>query len=189
MPPFGFSSSCAPGQNPLDRGFDYYFGYNLDHSHYYETDNLWENHQRVPKRPPGEFLTDLLSEKSLGFVTRSLADHKHFLLYFAPMSMHAGLMPPPEKYSSQFHTGIKFSDEWAGHLLCVDEALRKIYDVLKANAQDQNTLLMLTADNGQTHYRVPPYNAPYRGGKGTGWLGGSHEPLIISSPARRSGAG
>ena len=184
---FGYSSSCAPGQSPLNRGFDYYFGYNLDHSHYYETDNLWGNQQRVPKRPAGEFLTDLLNGKCLEFVTRALSAHKRFLLYYAPMSMHGSLMPPPEKYSSQFHTGIKFSDDWAGHLLAVDEGLRNIYAQLKAQGQDQNTLLMFTADNGQTGYRVPPYNAPYRGGKGTGWLGGSHEPLIIAWPAQLTG--
>jgi arylsulfatase A-like enzyme len=100
------------------------------------------------------------------------------------MSLHGALKAPPEKYTSQFHTGIKFSDQYAGHLLALDEAIRKIYDVLKANGEDQNTLFMLSADNGQSKYRVPPYNAPYRGGKGTGWLGGTHEPLIIYWPAQ-----
>jgi uncharacterized sulfatase len=100
------------------------------------------------------------------------------------MALHGALMPPPEKYSSQFHTGIAFTDQYAGHLLAVDTGIKMIYDVLKAHGLDQNTLFILSADNGQTYYRVPPYNAPYRGGKGTGWLGGEHEPLIISWPAQ-----
>jgi uncharacterized sulfatase len=183
----GYYTSSVPGQGPLDRGFNYYFGYNLDKSAYYEADNLWENNRLVPPRPAGEFLTDLFSSKCADFVTQAVTAKKHFLLYYAPMSMHDGLVSPPEKYSSRFHTGIKFTDDWAGHLLAVDEGLRKIYEILKANGQDRNTLFMLTADNGQVFYRVPPYNAPYRGGKGTGWLGGSHEPLIISWPAQIHG--
>ena len=180
----GYDTSSAPGQGPLDRGFDYYFGYNLDHSHYYEADGLWDNRELLPKRPAGEYLIDLFNGKCADFVMQAVTKHKRFLLYYAPMSLHGALQPPPEKYSSQFHTGIAFSDQWAGHLLAVDEGIRKIYDILKAHGQDQNTLLMLSADNGQSFYRVPPYNAPYRGGKGTGWLGGSHEPLIISWPAQ-----
>jgi uncharacterized sulfatase len=180
----GYSTSSEPGQGPLDRGFNYYFGYNNSGSHYYEADDLWDGKQRVPKRPVGEFLTDFLSSKCVDFVSQAVAKKQRFLLYFAPMSLHGALRPPPEKYSSQFHTGMKFSDQYAGHLLALDEGIRKIFDVLKASGQDQNTLFMLSADNGQSKYRVPPYNAPYRGGKGTGWLGGTHEPLIISWPAQ-----
>ena len=180
----GYSTSSAPGQGPLDRGFDYYFGYNEHASRYYGAADLWEGRQRVPKRPDTEFLTDLFNEKCAAFVKQAVAQKKRFLLYYAPMALHGNLMPPPEKYSSQFHSGIAFTDQYAGHLLAVDEGIRQVYEILKANGQDQNTLFILSADNGQTEYRVPPYNAPYRGGKGTGWLGGEHEPLIISWPAR-----
>jgi uncharacterized sulfatase len=180
----GYETSCAPGQSPLDRGFDYYYGYNDSGIKYYESDGLWEGHQRVPKRPPGEFLTDLLNGKCVDFVTQAVSQNKHFLLYYAPMALHGGLMPPPDKYSSQFHTRHAVTDPNAGHLLAVDTGIRMIFDVLKAHGLDQNTLFILSADNGQTYYRVPPYNAPYRGGKGTGWLGGEHEPLIISWPAQ-----
>ena len=179
-----YETSCAPGQGPLDRGFDYYFGYNRPQSSYYNADNLWDGRQEVPQRPKGEFLTDLFNSKCAEFVSNALAHKKRFLLYYAPMALHGDLQPPPDKYVSQFHTGIAFSDQYAAHLLAVDEGIRKIYDILKAQGQDQNTLFILSADNGQTWSRVPPYNAPYRGGKGTGWLGGEHEPLIISWPAQ-----
>ena len=177
----GYDSSCGPGQSPLDRGFDYYFGYNKHDSRYYEASDLWENKDRVSKRPVGEFLTDLFNDKSAEFVEQALKQDKRFFLYYAPMTVHGFLVPPPEKYSSQFHTGIPYTDQFAGHLLALDEGIRKLYDILKAHHQDQNTLFMLTADNGQAA-DIPPYNAPFRGGKGTGWLGGSHEPLIIFWP-------
>ena len=180
----GFETSSTPGQNPLDRGFDYYFGYNNHASKYYGADDLWEGRERVPKRPDDEFLTDLFNGKCAAFVQQQVEKKQKFFLYYAPMAVHGALEPPPEKYTSQFHTGIAFSDQYAGHLLAVDEGVKKIYEILAAHEQDKNTLLFLTADNGQSFYRVPPYNAPYRGGKGTGWLGGSHEPLIVSWPAQ-----
>ena len=180
----GYETSSEPGQGPLDRGFDYYFGYNNHASSYYEADDLWDGRNRFPKRPPGEFLTDLFAGKCVDFVSQAVKKDKPFLLYFAPMDLHGALRPPPDHYTSQFHTGIAFSDEFAGHLLAVDTAISKIYDVLKTAGKDKNTLFILSADNGQSKDRVPPYNAPYRGGKGTGWLGGSHEPLIIYWPAQ-----
>jgi uncharacterized sulfatase len=178
----GFESSCAPGQHPLDKGFDYYFGYNTHALEYYETDGLWENHQRVPKRPPGEFLTDLFNSKAAEFVKKSLDKGCPFFLYYAPMAVHARLDPPPAKYSAPFHTGIKYSDDFYGHLRALDEGIRGIYDLLKVHQQDQNTVFILTADNGPSDSGVPPFSAPLRGGKGNGWLGGSHEPLIIYWP-------
>jgi uncharacterized sulfatase len=183
----GYDTSSKPGQGPLDRGFDYFFGYNNHASEYYGAYDLWDGRQLVPKRPPDEFLTDLFNQKCADFVEQQVEKKQKFLLYYAPMALHGALKPPPVKYSSQFHTGIAFSDEFAGHILAVDEGLKKIYAILKAHGEDQNTLLLFSADNGQNYYQVPPYNAPYRGGKGTGWLGGSHEPLIISWPAQLHG--
>ena len=177
----GYETSCAPGQHPLDKGFDYYFGYNKHATQYYEADDLWENRQRVPQRPPGEFLTDLFNAKASEFVNHALQDGHPFLLYYAPMTVHGRLDPPPVKYSLQFHTGIKSTDEFAGHLRALDEGIRRIFDILKVYHQDQNTLFMLTADNGPAA-AIPPYNAPLHGGKGTGWLGGTHVPLIIYWP-------
>ncbi len=179
-----YTTSCKPGQGPLDRGFDYYFGYNHPDSSYYEANDLWDGRQEVPPRPKGEFLTDLFNGKCADFVNRALAEKKRFLLYYAPMALHGTILPPPQNYLSQFHTGMPFTDEYAAHLLAVDTGIRNLYDILKAHGEDRNTLFILSADNGQTWYRVPPYNAPFRGGKGTGWLGGTHEPLIISWPAK-----
>jgi arylsulfatase A-like enzyme len=50
---------------------------------------------------------------------------------------------------------------------------------LEENQQLENTLFVFTTDNGCTLYNVPPYNAPNRGGKGTGWFGGLNVPLLI----------
>ncbi|MCF7817311.1 MAG: sulfatase-like hydrolase/transferase [Kiritimatiellales bacterium] len=179
---YAYESSSTPGQHPLDRGFDYYFGYNSHDDTYYNSKTLWEDRHRVPQRPKGELLTDLFNEKSCEFITSALEEKKPFFLYYAPMTLHGGIQPPPQHYSDAFDTGVPFSNIYAGHLLALDDGIEKIFQTLKKYGQDTNTLFILSADNGCTEYGVPPYNAPYRGGKGTGWLGGMHVPFVVWQP-------
>ena len=178
----GWQSSSLPGQHPLDRGFDYYFGYNSHDSKYYKADELWENHERVPLRPDGEFLTDLFNEKSCEFIESAMKEKSPFFLYYAPMTLHGGILPPPKHYSEQFDTGNVFSDEYAGHMLALDAGIELIFQTLEKYGQVKNTLFIFTSDNGCTLYGVPPYNAPNRGGKGTGWMGGLNMPFIVWQP-------
>jgi len=178
----GYSSSVAKGHHPFDRGFDYYFGYNSHGDKYYGSETLWDGWERVPKRPEGEFLTDLFSEKSCAFIEDALKERKPFFLYYAPKTLHGAILPPPEHYAAKFDTGVKFSNEYAGHLLALDEGIRRIYQVLEKYGQAKNTLFIFSSDNGCVNYNVPPHNAPNRGGKGTGWLGGTNVPLIMHKP-------
>lgn len=184
----GWQSSSFPGQHPLDRGFDYYFGYNSHDSKYFRAAELWENRDRVPQRPAGEFLTDLFNDKSCEFIESALKKDKPFFLYYAPMTLHGGIVPPPQKYTTQFNTGNRFSDEYAGHMLALDRGIEQIFQTLEKHGQADNTLFILSCDNGCTLYNVPPYNAPNRGGKGSGWLGGLNVPFVVwNADMQRSG--
>ncbi len=179
----GYRSSSAEGQHPLDRGFDYYFGFNSHDDRYYGSKYLWENHELVPPRAKDEYLTDVLTDQAIAFMNRSIQAKEPFFVYYAPLSVHGPLQPSPEKYQQYFDSGVGFTDSYAGHMRGVDESLQRIYGVLEEQGVADKTLLIFSADNGQTHYSVPPYNAPYRGGKGTGWLGGSGVPLIVYMPS------
>jgi len=175
-------SSSMPGQHPLDRGFNYYFGYNSHDDKDYNSETLWENRGLVPKRPVGEFLTDLFNEKACEFIDESLEAKKPFFLYYAPKTLHGGIQRPPEHYVKAFDTGNRFTDVYAGHMLALDNGIGMIMETLRAHGEEKNTLFIFSSDNGCTLYNVPPYNAPNRGGKGTGWLGGLNVPLIVWQP-------
>jgi len=178
-----YKTSSQPGQHPLDRGFDYYFGYNSYDDQDYESTTLWEGWERVPKRPKGEFLTDLFNTKAVEFIESSLDAKRPFFLYYAPKTLHGGIRRPPDAYVNAFDTGNKFTDLFAGHLLALDDGIEAIFSTLRSRGQLENTLFIFTSDNGFTLYNVPPYNAPNRGGKGTGWLGGLNVPLIMWKPS------
>ncbi len=177
-----WKTSSLEGYHPLDRGFDYYFGFNSYDDKDYESNTLWEQRERVPKRPKGEFLTDLLNQKSLEFIQTSLAAEKPFFLYYAPKTLHGAITAPPDDYLKQFNTGNQFTDIYASNMLALDDGLAKIMECLEASGEADNTLIIFTSDNGCTLYNVPPYNAPNRGGKGTGWNGGLNVPFIVWYP-------
>ena len=181
-------TSSQPGYHPLDRGFDYYFGYNSHDDLDYESDTLWEGRTRVSKRPPGEFLTDLFNEKACAFIRDALAAHEPFFLYYAPKTLHGPISAPPAHYTAAFDSGNQFTDEYAGHLLALDHGIEMMLETLREYGQLDNTLIIFTSDNGCTLYYVPPYNAPNRGGKGTGGSGGLNVPFIVWQPGTvRSG--
>ena len=177
-----YRSSSLPGQHPLDRGFDYYFGYNSHDDKYYNSTTLWENHSHVPPRPEGELLTDLFNDKSCEFVASALEEKQPFFLYYAPMTLHGAFRPPPKRYSGVFDTGMPFSNDYAGHLLALDYGIKDIFQLVEKHGQLSNTLFIFSSDNGCTVAYTPPYNSPNRGGKGTGWLGGLNVPLVIWQP-------
>lgn len=177
-------ASCADGEWPTDLGFDYYFGYNLHDSRYYRAADLWENKSRVPQRPDGEFLTDLFADKAAAYMEGRLKEKKPFLLYFAPMTMHGRLDPAPEKYAVK--SSMPQIAVHVEHMRSIDETVRRFFELLKKYGEDKNTIFVLCADNGSP-YILPPSNAPYRGGKGQGWIGGSRVPLIICAPNAKPG--
>lgn len=179
---WGYTTSCEPGQHPLDYGFDYYFGYNLYESRFFNALGLWENHSVLPPRPDGEFLTELFTDKSCAFIESALEEKKPFFLYYAPMTLHGPIVPPPKKYSEPFDTGVPFGDDYAGHLFAMDQSIEQIFQTLEKYNQAENTLFVFTCDNGASWSCVPPHNAPNRGGKGNGWLGGLNVPLVIRWP-------
>lgn len=177
-------ASCAEGEWPTDLGYDYYFGYNLHDSRYYCAADLWENKSRVPQRPEGEFLTDLFADKAAAYMEECLKENKPFLLYFAPMTMHGRLDPAPEKYAVK--SSMPQIAAHVEHMRSIDETVRRFFGLLKKYGEDKNTIFVLCADNGSP-YILPPSNAPYRGGKGQGWIGGSRVPLIICAPNAKPG--
>jgi len=176
-----YISSWKKGQRPTDMGFDYYYGYNSAESRYYCAPDLWDNETPVPMRPRDEFLTDLLTEKTIAYIEKSVKEEKPFMIYYAPMTVHERLDPAPEKYSAQY---LKYGQPLAlhaGNIRAVDDGLRRIHETLENLGQANNTIIVITSDNGSP-FGIPPANAPFAGSKGTYFMGGSRVPLIVYIP-------
>ena len=158
------------GQGPHERGF-----------------------MEVAKEPPGTqyiretedggtaYLTDLNGDSMVEFVDRN-AGHP-FFLYFSPLAVHSKIKETPQRYRDRIPGGNGTAYE--GAVVAVDDAVGKLLSALRKHGLEQETLILLTGDNG-ANITEGGTSEPYRGGKGKytqqeGWV---HTPTIISWPQR-----
>lgn len=179
------SGSVVPKDHPLNNGFDYYFGYNMWESPFYNATNVWENfeHAGVIKG----YNTDVFTDKALRFMEKSIAASRPFYVQLHYHAVHHPLTPKaPEQYYSRFDSGVCILDNFYAHIYGVDENVRKILEFLKELGVDQNTLIVFTSDNGGAvgNDSCLPGNAPYSGHKGMLNLGGFRVPLFFYWPGK-----
>lgn len=149
------------GSEPLDMGFDYFFGNNCQrHAHHHFVDYLWENRQRISYEEP-IYSHDTVTDKGMQFIR----DHKDkpFFLYMAYAIPHAEMVLPKE-YLEPFIGRYHEPNPWpAGHsygeqpypraalaamITHLDSDVGRIMDLLAQLGIDDNTLVIFTSDNG-----------------------------------------
>jgi arylsulfatase A-like enzyme len=161
----------SSGQGPLESGFMYLAerppgvgpqGPNLGPSYIADDGSYW---------------TDLHGAELAEFVARHRAEP--FFLYFAPLAVHSPVQEAPAKYLQRVPPEITGKRRYlAATLIAVDDALGTLLAELRKHRLDEHTIIFFAGDNGGAA-KSEARNAPYRGGKGSKWDGGVHEPYII----------
>ncbi|MGI9473640.1 MAG: sulfatase family protein [Rubripirellula sp.] len=152
-------------------------------------------HQRgfmeVARNAPGEqynrkredgsavYLTDLDGDYMAEFVDRNAK--QPFFLYFSPFAVHSKVKDTPQRYRDRIEGGDGTAYE--GAVVAVDDAVGKLLATLRKHQLQQETLILLTGDNG-ANIEEGGTSEPYRGGKGRhtqleGWV---HTPTIVTWP-------
>lgn len=135
---------------------------------------------------PDDFLTDKLTDAAIDFLdTRD--SQIPFLLYFAYYTLHSPIMAPPElveKYEGKAKSFPNAKDEWfdarrAGMVESLDNSIGRIIAKLEQMGIADNTIVILTGDNGGDHNKT---TGGLRGRKGYSHEGGVRVPLIIKWP-------
>ncbi len=151
----------------------------------------------------GEHLEDRMAEEAVKFIEAN-KDHPFFLNYWS-FSVHSPFVAKPElieKYREKakllHHEAPHRNPLYAGMVQSLDEAVGRILDAVESTGIADRTIIVFTSDNGPEtlsitdngHERwsngdaeifgIPTTSsAPYKGGKGTIWEGGTRVPCIV----------
>jgi len=137
---------------------------------------------------PGDFLTDRLTDAAIDYLD-SRDRKKPFLMYFSYYTLHGPLMAPPElvkKYEAKADRFENAKNEYldprrAGMVEKLDDSIGRILSKLEKLGMADNTVVVLTGDNGGNYDET---TAGLKGFKGFSHEGGVREPFVIKWPGR-----
>ncbi len=169
---------------PLAQGFDHQYGHyawGIDYNNYTIPHNAparfavydWHRDQQ-PIFEQG-YSTDLIANETI----RLLSEHKDLygekpFFYYLPFNAIHGPLEEIPRYSPPL-------EKRYAALKCFDDAVGRIIGALEQYGFLQNTLIVLSNDNGAIRDTM---NAPYRGTKNTNYEGGVRTPCLFYWPAK-----
>lgn len=185
------NGTIGDAYHPNARGFDEFFGFRGGWQYYFEP-RLERNGRR--QRPTGAYLTDLLTDEAIDFVTRH--DREPFFLHLAYNCPHFPIEAPPADVAPFAATGTLTPavSTLYGMIRNMDRNIGHLLETLDRLGLRDNTAVFFTSDNGPDfggtgEHSLRRFNCNYHGSKGLVYEGGIRLPLIARWPAGLPGRG
>ena len=170
---------CVKNQHPLNKGFDYYFGFNYHGSNYYNATSLFRDYEHVKSQG---YITDEFTDEALTYIEKNKTNP--FFMYLSYNAPHIPLEErAPRKYQ-RFNTGNPEVDNYYATLAAVDDGIGKLVSKLEELKLDDNTIILFVSDNGAVVDSPLPLNGAFKGNKGLMFQGGVHVPMFAWYPAK-----
>lgn len=173
---------------PVNHGFDEYYGLPYSNDMWpfhpqakpgtYPPLPLIEGLSTIARNPDQSLLTNSYTNHAIDFMNRNKSGP--FFVYLAHSMPHVPI------YVSQQGDKATGQGLYADVIAEIDLGVGRILETLKANGQEENTLVIFTSDNGPwLSYGDHAGSAkPLREGKGTSFEGGVRVPFVAKWPKR-----
>jgi arylsulfatase A-like enzyme len=192
-----------PGKMPNDQGYDEWWGINdgsnaagyTDTAQFdpavAEVPHIWEGVKgkpsttvRIYDKPAKNTLDRETTERTIAFIQKNAKAKKPFFSYVGFTHFHPPWGVHPD-FVNKSKAGI-----YADTKMEVDYNVGQILDAIKDAGIEENTIVILTGDNGAANYPSPGVvtgevggsNGPWRGGLSTAYEGGMRTPAMLRWP-------
>ena len=205
-----FGSKTTPGANPLFMGFDVNIAGEANGApgSYLGTKLFGKGTPQEVKgldKYYGQdiFLTEVLTREAIEALKKPIAQKQPFYLYMSHYAVHSPYDEDKRftgkyrgKYDEQLKAPLNESEtRYAAIVEGMDKSLGDILDFLQLYPETaQNTIILFMSDNGgQALNNVRQgkanrdQNYPARAGKGSAYMGGVHEPMLVYWPGVTQG--
>ena len=178
-----------PQFNPMEHGWDNFFGYMGGNVHYFNHRETSELHAlyrgRLPVHAEG-YMTHLITDSSISFIERN--KDTPFFLFVSHECPHFPFQGPKDvkKEINKTNWMKPDAETYVAMLEDLDSEVGRLLRVLDKHKLTDNTLVIFVSDNGG--FSGAANMGPFSGAKSTTMEGGIRVPLIMRWPGKiRSG--
>ena len=182
----------TPDVSAMAHGFDHFFGFLAGYIDHYQHNrgpnqpDLWENDKPITQ---DGYMTDLITERTIGFIERTAAAGRPFFVDVAYNAPHWPYQPPDmpsvapgnARHVMPNDAGTSTRADYAAMVERVDRGVGQILRALEQRGLARNTIVIFTNDNGGEWLAN---NRPLFNRKLTTWEGGIRVPALIRWPGR-----
>ncbi len=208
LKPLGYASAHVGKwhlySDPGDAGYDLHDGDTNNNP-----GNTIDSARRMPDDMVDPKLIFSMTEKAIGFMEQQVKKGTPFYLQISHYAMHEGpecLPQTREKYAQHPLVQAYYKREgksadtvarkqdpavWLGMGEDLDGRIGAVLDKIKALGIEDNTYIVMVADNGYRHHALhvtPGMTQPHHGHKWWAWQGGIRVPMIVKGPGIKAGA-